>query len=434
MRLIATVIAAGLVLGAATAVLAASIPIVDGTFTGANNSQPVGWFEDSGDVRVFNNTVNKGTMISVEATTTYEARHNTTVSIEPTTTYILRFETGFEASNARDGDYQAQIGTWSGPGNGTFTPLRSSTAILTQTAANEYRFSSGGFLQSKAILNTPGTVSGDNLALRLNNPTNTGPWLGYDNVTLQAIPTLFRQDFDSPVVGGWTLGGSGSQTTGSGAATSGASKPRGHDLGSGNWFRQTGGSGTVSVTATGTLTQPAYLDGEATVLFDTHAFTSGTAGRIYDVAGYDGSTELFSVGFDMQQNLYVNGVLTADTAFDGLQWTNVEVTLHENTWDLTLTQYAPAGPGAGGSPITTVTGLGPVTESLVGLPYLNSGERLTSIILDGNAAGVDFEPLQFFDNVVVAGNPIPEPSTFLLAGSGLLALAGCAAGRRRKAR
>lgn len=400
------------------------IPIVDGTFTGSNGSQPVGWFEDSGDVRVFANT-----MISVGAGNTYEARHNTSVAIEPDTTYVLRFDTGFQASNARDGDYQAQIGTWSGGGNGVFALLATSTALLNQTG-NEYRFSTGGFLTSKVMLNTTDTVSGDSLAVRLNNPTDTAPWLGFDNATLEALPTLFRQDFDSAVIGTWAESPDSLITTGTGAATSGAAKPRNHDLNSGTWVRFDDGTGGAveAIAATATLATAMRLDGQNIFSFDVHVFTSSTAGRVADVTGYNqNGEELFSVGWDMQQNLYINGVQTADTAFDGLQWTNVELVLHEATWDLTVTQYYPAG-AAG---ITTATGLGGITENFSDLPYLNvTGGWLTQFVVDGNANSVSSEPLTFMDNFVVAGSAIPEPGTLSLLGLGGLTLLRR---RRRKA-
>jgi hypothetical protein len=416
----------GLLVIVPTVACADTIPIVDGTFTGADGSQPVGWFEDSGDVRVFSNT-----MISVGANNTYEARHNTSVPIEPDTTYILRFDTGFQASNARDGDYQPQIGTWTGAGNGVFTPLASSTAVLAQSG-NEYRFSSGGFLRSKVSLNTTDTVSGDNLAVRLNNGTDVGPWLGFDNATLEALPTLFRQDFDTALIGTWTESPDALITTGTGAATSGPSKPRCHDLNSGNWVRFDDGTGGAveAISATAGLRSPLANDGENSFSFDVHAFTSGVAGRVAEVAGYNpNGEEMFSVGWDMQNNLFINGVQTADTAFDGLQWTNVEITLHKNMWDLTLAQYYPAGPGASG-PIVTVTGLGSITETFAGLPYLNgTGGWLTEFIVDGNANSVSSEPLVFYDNFVVAGNAIPEPGTLSLLGLGGLALLR----RRRRA-
>ena len=158
------------------------------------NTPPTDWTDENGGTggttspRSFTSS-GRGAMIGVNALDPFLAGHVTSTAVVANTTYLLEFNNGFFASNAREGDWEATLGTDSG---GTFTALGANSGTLTQTAANEFRFSDDRVQYNSTQVTTGAAVSGNNLAIQLGaDDTTSGDtnqdFLGFDNVYLSAF-------------------------------------------------------------------------------------------------------------------------------------------------------------------------------------------------------------------------------------------------------
>src|SRR5690606_4780063 len=122
-------------------------------------------------------------------------------------------------------------------------------------------------------------------------------------------------------------------------------------------------------------------------------------------------------GFDMQQNLLVNGstpgdiVVEPNDAYKGLNWTKVSVTLNATDWTLNVQQYAPPGSTTGDAIVTITDPVGAPSGPIDSytFPYLNTPSYVSELRLDGSS-GTGTAPLEFFDNIVWDGTAGPLPT------------------------
>ncbi len=218
-----------------------------------------------------------------------------------------------------------------------------------------------------------------------------------------AAAEVFNANFDDPTVG--SVGNPGALLIGSGTQNGVTTKPQRHEYLSGNWARLFSADKvqlqpTSSTELVGT-----------TMSFDVWDTTSGTVGRVFHVAGMQGSKELFRVGFDLQQQLYVNGSSAANIvpepndAFKGLNWTKISITLNAMDWNLTVQQYAPPASTSASSIVTITDPVGMPSGPMdtYTFPYLNSATYVSQLLVNGSSGSSSTAPLEFFDNFKWSG-------------------------------
>lgn len=157
---------------------------------GSNMSLPaLGWQNVGSTARIFDGAGGNGALIhDTDPFTNYEVQYDTGVAIQPNTTYTLSFDMGFLGGlGATTASYSAQVGTLNA---GVFTPL--SGGVVSGTATWTGNMTSGFYSPEAGlvVVGPFGSVSGDNLAVRLAQSSNPGPtdFFGFDNVTLSSVP------------------------------------------------------------------------------------------------------------------------------------------------------------------------------------------------------------------------------------------------------
>ncbi len=111
----------------------------------------------------------------------FQVERLTGISIQPDASYMLRadlgFVTGIVGGNA---DYPVEFDTWNGS---SFSPIGSTSGTVNYLGNLSSAVISGS---TQFVVGTGGSVSGDQLAVRLQQTANPGPGddFAFDNVTL----------------------------------------------------------------------------------------------------------------------------------------------------------------------------------------------------------------------------------------------------------